>query len=111
MKKEQFEKITEWQNKTFGKASVLAKIEHLKEEIEELEKEFLENDNKIAKEDEFADCFILLFGAASAFGMSYKDISDCIDSKMKVNYKRKWGKPNEKGVINHVCNHPLKATV
>lgn len=51
---------------------------------------------------EFADCFILLFGAADIFGMSYEDICKAIDDKMSINYKRNWGKPDENGVVNHV---------
>ena len=51
---------------------------------------------------EFADCFILLFGAAAADGMSYTDICSCIEEKMKINYKREWGEPDENGVVNHI---------
>lgn len=51
---------------------------------------------------EFADCFTLLFGAASSYGMSYNDILNCIEDKMIINKKRKWGKPDENGVVNHI---------
>jgi hypothetical protein len=51
---------------------------------------------------EFADCFILLFGAANSAGMSYQNIIDAINQKMEINYQRKWGKPNEDGVVNHL---------
>lgn len=115
MEKEQFEKITNWQNKTFGSGGALPKIAHLEEEIRELKKEltfFCENkdlmtytkENKLIKEREFADCFILLFGAAASDGMSFDDIVKCIDEKMQINYKRKWGKPKSNGVINHIKN-------
>ena len=113
MNKEQFEKITKWQDKTFGKATALSKMAHLEEELKELNKElmfWIENEddltypeaNKLAKEREFADCFILLFGAAASDGMSYDDIVRCIEDKMQINYKRKWGKPQENGVVNHI---------
>jgi hypothetical protein len=36
--------------------------------------------------------------------MAYRDIISCIDDKMGVNYKRKWGKPKENGVVNHLRN-------
>jgi len=43
MKKEQFEAISEWQNKTFGEATALSKIAHLKQEIKELKKDLKNN--------------------------------------------------------------------
>lgn len=44
----------------------------------------------------------LLFGCADRMGMSYQDIQDAIAAKFAINKARKWGKPNEKGVVNHV---------
>jgi len=100
MTKEQFEQITKWQNETFGKATAFSKIEHLKEEIEELAIDIaIDGHNKRL---EYADCFLLLFGAAASDGMSYQDICAAIDEKMQINYTRKWGKPNEKGIVNHI---------
>tara|TARA_R110002049_G_scaffold231127_2_gene403456 strand:+ start:41322 stop:41630 length:309 start_codon:yes stop_codon:yes gene_type:complete len=100
MNREQFESITEWQNKTFVEATPLSKIAHLKEEVDELESDVLHQaeDRRL----EFADCFLLLFGSAAADGMSYDDIVKCIDEKMEINYKRKWGKPQANGVVNHI---------
>jgi NTP pyrophosphatase (non-canonical NTP hydrolase) len=113
MEKKQFYKITKWQDKTFGKATPLSKIAHLKEEVKELEDElvfYYENKDhltypeasKTLREGEFADCFILLFGAAASDGMTYDDIVRCIEEKMQINYKRKWGNPNKEGVVNHI---------
>ncbi len=31
-----------------------------------------------------------------------EDICNCIDEKMKINKLRKWGKPDDNGVINHL---------
>lgn len=100
MTKEQFISITEWQNKTFGQATPLSKIAHLAEELEELVTDLKENNS--GKTLEFADCFILLFGAAASDGMSYENICNAIDEKMSINYQRKWGKPQENGVVNHI---------
>lgn len=100
MNKRQFDEITEWQKVTFGQATALSKIAHLTEELQELVTD-LQNNN-VGKTMEFADCFILLFGAAASDGMSYDDICNCIDEKMSINYLRKWGKPKENGVVNHI---------
>lgn len=100
MTQEQFEAITKWQRETFGQATALSKLEHLKQEIEELIEAIKTNDQN--KRHEFADCLILLFGAASSDGMTYEDICNAIAEKMEINYQRKWGKPDENGVVNHV---------
>lgn len=97
----QFYEITKWQKETFGNATALSKIAHLKEEIKELEFD-LENNNEESKRLEFADCFILLLGAAAADGWYFEDICNAIHDKMGINYKRKCGKPKENGVINHI---------
>jgi len=101
MNKEQFEKITKWQDKTFGKASAMSKVAHLIEEVEELNDCLVNNVEGQEIDYEFADCFILLFGAASSFGMDYEYICKVINQKMEINHKRKWGKANDNGVVHH----------
>ncbi len=100
MNKEQFEAITKWQNKTFPHATTEGMIAHLCEEIIELFVEIRMKGDK--KHLEFADCFLLLFGAAAADGMTYEDICNAIDEKMEINRKRQWGLPDQDGVVNHV---------
>lgn len=105
MTKELFSEITQWQDQTFKQATAASKLAHLKEELEELLLEirhvsYLERGTE--RRLEFADCFILLFGAAASDGMTYEDIQQCLKEKMEINYKRNWGKPNADGVVNHV---------
>lgn len=106
MKYEQFKKVTEWQKETFGKATSLSKLAHLKQELKELKKDLKNNNPDVRLE--FADCFILLFGCANSHGYSYNDICNLIDEKMEVNKKRSWVDPDKNGVVNHVkeeCKH------
>jgi hypothetical protein len=100
MNKEQFETVTKWQQETFGKATPMSKMSHLAEELIELINDLKESapDRRL----EFADCFLLLFGAAASDGMSYEDICNCIDEKHQINLKRKWGTPDANGVVNHI---------
>lgn len=103
MNKKQFNEITEWQDATFPKSTTLSRISHLKQEVNELfDAIALDMPTEQEKESEFADCFILLFGAAKKHGLDYENICRVIDDKMKVNYSREWGKPDENGVVNHV---------
>ena len=96
----QFEDIIKWQNETFGRASTMSKMHHLLQEIIELVEAIRSNDPN--KRLEFADCFLLLFGAAASDGMSYYEICQAINEKMEINKKRKWGEPDKNGVVNHI---------
>jgi hypothetical protein len=105
MKEELFKEITTWQNNTFVHATATSKLAHLQQEMQELLAE-IKHENYSTRSTErkleFADCFILLFGAAASDGMNYEDIQACLQQKMAINYQRNWGKPNEDGVVNHV---------
>ena len=94
------EEIHEWQKTTFPKSDALSKLEHLKEEVDELEVEVQIFETKKV-EAEFADCFILLFGAAFNAGFTFENIERLIQEKFEVNKGRDWGEPDEKGVIRH----------
>ena len=104
----QFIEISKWQKETFGQATPLSKLAHLAQEMVELKDAITNEDHTIDHEAirktkmEYADCFFLLFGSAAAYGMSYKDICDSIQKKFEINKRRKWGKPDENGVVNHL---------
>lgn len=100
MRKEQFTMVTEWQEATFPNQQTLPKISHLAAEMCELVDDIIEN--KPSKRLEFADCFILLFGAAKAEGFTYEDICNAIDEKHDINVSRFWSSPDDNGVIRHI---------
>jgi len=107
MTPKQFIKITEWQKQTFGESTALSKAYHLRDEVIELLDSLVMCEDGIAAfeeeaKKEFADCFILLYGAAAAFGLSLYDINQIIAEKHAINLKRKWGKPDANGVVNHI---------
>ena len=88
------------QNKTFSQSTVLSKLYHLQEEIQELITD-LQSANP-NRRFEFAYCIILLFGAACDDGMTYDIICRAIQEKFEINKNRKWGIPNKNGVVNHI---------
>lgn len=100
MTEQQFNEISAWQKQTFGQATPLSKIAHLAEELQELVSDLKSNNPE--RRLEFADCFFLLFGSAAADGMTYQDICQAIQEKFEINKARKWGKPDENGVVKHV---------
>ena len=100
MTEKQFNEISEWQNKTFPAATALSKVFHLEKEVHELLNDL--QDNNKERRLEYADCILLLFGSAATDGMSYEDVCNAIDEKMKINYFRKWGAPDVNGVVSHI---------
>lgn len=99
MDSDMFRIITTWQSQTFPAATVQSKLAHLKEEIEEV-LNGIKNGETVAHE--FADCILLLYGAAEKSGMSYMDIKRALWQKMSININRKWGSPDEKGIVRHI---------
>lgn len=104
MTKEQFDEITDWQDKTFPISSEVSRINHLIKEVQELKSEAKKGINglDIAKKMEYADCFFLLFGAAKKAGYSYEEICEFIQNKFIINKHRVWGKPDKDGVVQHI---------
>lgn len=98
--------LHKWQAMTFPQATSLSKLYHLKEEVSELIKEIGLNRISCPKNTfvrmEYADCFMLLFGAAIKDGFTLYDIIEAIKEKHKINKKRKWGKPDKNGVVKHI---------
>jgi len=82
----------EWANETFGKGqTVIGIINHLIKEVCELR----DSD----RPEEAADCLLLLF--QHAHECEY-DLLEEAKKKHEINLKRKWGKPDEYGVIEHI---------
>jgi len=114
--------VDEWQIKTFGhdkfsyNRTIVAMMNHLEEEVGELKElvdMFWVNPNKhepknykeLGSEEireEFADCFMLLIGAAAKYGLTAEELLSDTYKKLAKNKKRKWGKPQVNGVVNHV---------
>lgn len=91
-----FNSVTDWQFATFGKRSnPKPPIHHLLKEVNEL----LENPSDLS---EYADCFFLLFNAAAEAGYTSEHLLKAIADKLEVNRKRKWGKADSNGVVEHI---------
>lgn len=101
------DEINHFQVTTFPKSDAMSKLVHLSKEVVELFEELAKGDerrydNKDKIEMEYADCFLLLFGSAGAHGLNAEDIARIIREKLEINRNRKWGKPDEDGVVLHI---------
>lgn len=95
--------IGAWQEATFPEMERRAMpiVQHLRSEAQELEVELAAagRENAPAVQAEAADVFILLVGLATSLGFN---LEAAVKEKMAINKKRKWGPPQENGVIHHV---------
>lgn len=84
----------EWASKTFKGCTAQGALEHLKDEIKEIEAEPTDP-------IEYADALMLLFDAAGRSGVTVKDIFIAFRDKHQVNLTREW-KQNANGSYYHV---------
>lgn len=101
--------VHEWADNTFGKErTALAPLYHLKKEVDEAilaiqNEDHLIDFQKIRNtKKELADCFILILNATSKYGLTFNDLFETAKDKMKINKSRKWGEPDNNGVVEHI---------
>jgi len=87
--------IFNWSEITFPDSGVKSKLAHLREEIDEI-------DDDPTNLEEWADGAILFINAAKSAGYSMTQIYDAVELKHEKNTQRKWGLPDENGVVHHV---------
>lgn len=93
--------IAEWAERTFPKSTVQSISAHLGEELGELCDALgaCVLNGKHGIKDEAADVVMLLMHLAHKQGWS---LYDAVVDKFATVQKRKWGKPNKKGVVHHI---------
>lgn len=101
--------ISEWSNNTFGDGQRNpAIIYHLKKEVDELINAFKSPeempDKFLSVRMEFADCFMLLLDSALHAGITAEELIQVTKEKLEINRNRKWGNPDENGVVEHISD-------
>lgn len=98
--------IIEWSTATFGdrQKTAIPVLRHLEKEVGELIEEIETQGNF---KEELADCFMLLIEVAKTCGIETDELISLTYAKLKKNKKRKWGKMDERGVIEHVEESPM----
>ena len=111
--------IKQWSDDTFGSNRSGKPIaHHLKKEIDEvidaievLEKSIFETKDDVREvywkghtrvKFELADCLTLLLDVASHENINVSELLDASEEKMEINKNRKWGEPDENGVVEHI---------
>jgi len=112
--------IQAWSDETFGKERTGKPIAyHLKKEVDEVI-ESIDNfhkDRPYGKDKEslallrkrrervlfeIADCMMLLLDVAAHEQYTFKLIMMAVEDKLEINKRRKWGEPDENGVVEHI---------
>src|SRR4029077_13537606 len=86
--------IGSWSDTTFPNSCRKTILRHLSDEVKEL---FAAQDDELPHE--IADCIMLLLHLAHKQKISARD---AIREKFEIVKQRKWGKPDEHGVVRHV---------
>jgi hypothetical protein len=97
-----FEKFAEFSLKAFVNSTASTSLNHLKTEIEEVQKE-LDKGTVFSAQllAEYADCFLCLVSSASRVRIPAQLIVSAMDHKAKINQGRKW-KDNGDGTYSHI---------
>lgn len=104
---------TRWSDETFdnGKFNRGRSIpisHHLKKEVKELTESlesYFQNGSVESFEKakyELADCMILICDCATHFGCNADELLTACENKLEINKARKWGFPDENGVVEHI---------
>lgn len=88
--------LGEWSDSTFGLLRhPIAPLAHLVKELRELI-------DCPTDRMEYADCMMLLLDAYRMIGGSADDLVQACYEKLEINKQRKWGEPDEHGVVEHI---------
>lgn len=107
--------IRTWSDGQFGELRPpTTMLNHLKKEVPELIeaiKDYQKNNSAFSSNPndylskvffEYADCFMLLLDSASHFGITADALMNYTEHKLEINKNRKWGEPDENGVVEHI---------
>ena len=87
-------KSVKWSRETFKDSTMESNLAHLRDEIDEIE----QNPDDI---EEWADVILLYMNGASLAGHTMDDILEAAYKKYEKNINRKWGIPDDRGVVKH----------
>ena len=87
--------VGQWSDAQFGRGNIRSTLLHLKKEVNELIESPTDG-------EEHADCLMLLIDAGRKAGFNMNTLFDAVQYKLEINKKRKWGKPDENGIVEHI---------
>ena len=87
--------MTDWAEKTFPQRTNHSILTHLRRELDEIEA----NPDDV---EEWADAMLLFLHGLRERKIDLKHLIVALDIKFEKNKKRKWGTPDEHGVVEHL---------
>lgn len=97
-----FENNLSWQKATFKDQTVSGILKHLEKEAREVREAIEANDHENDIKYEFADILILYGEAILRSGYDFNEIFNAALEKMTINRLRRWKKPDDDGVVEHI---------
>lgn len=94
-----FKKYNDWADTVFGKDRAVPAMHHMKKEADEVIADIESGANP---REEYADVLVLLINSAGSYGLTGEDLLIAAEAKLEKNKKRKWGAPDERGIVEHV---------
>ena len=92
---EMFYRMTNWAEETFPQRTNHSILTHLRRELDEIEA----SPDKL---EEWADAMLLFMHGLRERGFDMHLLTVALETKFEINKKRKWGKPDEHGVVEHI---------
>lgn len=93
------DRVGQWAEKTFTKATDQTVLTHMKREMVELEESVAHGNLKPELAEECADIYLLLLHLAHR---NKFDLQAFAKRKHEVNTQRLWGAPDAEGVVEHI---------
>lgn len=92
---ETFWRMTDWAEQNFPQRTNHSILTHMRREIDEIEA----HPDDI---EEWADVLLLFMHGMRERGINSTQLTHALEEKFAKNQARKWGKPDEHGVVEHV---------
>lgn len=89
-----FNRMTDWAEKTFPQRTNHSILTHLRKELVEIEA----NPDDL---EEWADAILLFMHGLRERNFNIAQLVEALEKKFEINKNRKWGTPDEHGVVEH----------
>jgi len=95
-------KVTAFQKKYFSKTTPVGILNHLRQELDEIEEAVAQGAPKEHLKEEVADVYFMANQLMHTLDIDFDELTEAITKKLDKNLARNWpDEPDENGVYNH----------